>query len=160
MMSSKSNSSVKRVEEVLRSLNIPATVQELPNSTKTAAEAAAAAECQVGQIVKSLVFQTADSHKPILILTSGANKVDEKIVGAQLGVEIQFATPDFVREETGFAIGAVSPYGLIKKIPIYIDRDLLNHNIVWAAAGSHHAIFSIQSQDLLNTTGCLVISVH
>jgi len=153
-------SSVKRVEDVLRSLNISVTVQELPHSTKTAKEAASAAECQVGQIVKSLVFQTADSHKPILILTSGTNKVNEKIVGAQLGVEIQFAPPDFVREETGFAIGGVSPYGLIKEIPIYIDRDLLDHSIVWAAAGSHHAIFSIQPQTLVNTTGCQVISVH
>ncbi len=119
-----------------------------------------AAKCQVGQIVKSLVFQTADSHKPIMILTSGDNKVDEKIVGDQLGVEIQFAPPDFVREETGFAIGGVSPYGLKKEIPIYIDRDLLDHSIVWVAAGSHHAVFSIQPQTLVNTTGCLVISVH
>lgn len=156
----KKNSSVKRVEEVLRSLNIPVTVQELPNSTRTAKEAAAAANCQVGQIVKSLVFQTATSQKPILILTSGANQVDEKLVGAQLGEEIQFAPPDFVREETGFAIGGVSPYGLIKEIPIYIDRDLLDHPIIWAAAGSNHAIFSIQPQNLVSTTGCQVISVH
>lgn len=156
----KKNTRVKRVEDVLRSLNIPVTVQELPNSTRTAKEAAAAANCQVGQIVKSLVFQTSTSLKPILILTSGANRVDEKNVGAQLGEDIQFAPPDFVRDETGFAIGGVSPYGLIKEIPIYIDRDLLDYPIIWAAAGSPHAVFSIQPQILVSTIDCQVISVH
>lgn len=156
----KKSSSVRRVENVLRSLNIPVKVEELPDSTKTAKEAAAAANCQVSQIVKSLVFRTVINHQPLLILTGGANKVDEKIVGAQLGEEIQFAPPDFVREETGFAIGGVSPYGLIKEIPIYIDRDLLDHSIIWAAAGSHHAVFSIQPQTLINTTEAKVISVH
>ncbi len=153
-------SSVDRVADELKSLNLPVTVQELPDSTRTAKEAAAAAKCQESQIVKSLVFQTVTSQKPILILTSGANKVDEKLVGAQIGEEIQFASPDFVREETGFAIGGVSPYGLIKEIPIYIDRDLLDHSIIWAAAGSHHAVFSIQPQTLIRTTGCQIISIH
>lgn len=159
-MVSKTNSSTQRVKDALHDLGIPMTVQELPDSTRTAKEAAAAANCQVSQIVKSLVFRTVSSQKPVLILTSGANKVDEKLVGAQLGEDIQFARPDFVREETGFAIGAVSPFGLIKEIPIYIDRDLLDHSIIWAAAGSHHAIFSIQPQTLVSTTGCKVISVH
>jgi prolyl-tRNA editing enzyme YbaK/EbsC (Cys-tRNA(Pro) deacylase) len=153
-------SSVDRVANALKSLNLPVTVQELPDSTRTAKEAAAAAKCEVSQIVKSLVFQTVTGQKPILILTSGANKVDEKHVGAQLGEEIQFAPPNFVREETGFAIGGVSPYGLIKEIPIYIDRDLLDHSIIWAAAGSHHAVFSIQPQILIQTTGCQIISIH
>jgi prolyl-tRNA editing enzyme YbaK/EbsC (Cys-tRNA(Pro) deacylase) len=153
-------SSTQRVEDTLKALGIPAIVQELPDSTRTAKEAAAAAQCQVGQIVKSLVFQTAGGQKPILILTSGANHVNEKLVGAQIGEEIKFASPDFVREETGFAIGGVSPYGLKKEIPIYIDQDLLDHPIIWAAAGSHHAVFSIQPQILVSTTGCQIISVH
>ncbi len=159
-MSSKTNSSTQRVKDAIKSHGIPVTVQELPDSTRTAIGAAAAAKCQVSQIVKSLVFQTVISQKPILILTSGANKVDEKLVGDQIGEEIQFAPPDFVREETGFAIGGVSPYGLIKEIPIYIDQDLLDHSIIWAAAGSHHAVFSIQPQTLIRTTGCQIISIH
>ncbi len=159
-MSSKTNSSIQRVKDAIKSQGIPVTIQELPDSARTAKEAAAAAKCQVSQIVKSLVFQTVTSQKPILILTSGSNRVDEKLVGAQLGEEIQFAPPDFVREETGFAIGGVSPYGLIKEIPIYIDRDLLDHSMIWAAAGSHHAIFSIQPQTLIRTTGCQIISIH
>ena len=86
----KKYSSVNRVEDVLRSLNISVTVQELPDSTRTAREAAAAVKCKVGQIVKSLVFRTVSSQKPVLILTSGANKVNEKLVGAQIGEDIQF----------------------------------------------------------------------
>jgi len=152
--------STQRVKDALNVLGIPVTVQELPGSARTAKEAAAAANCQVGQIVKSLVFRTVSDQKPVLILTSGANKVDEKLVGAHLGEDIQFAPPVFVREETGFAIGGVSPYGLKKEIPIYFDRDLLDHPIIWAAAGSDHAIFSIQPQTLISTTGCQVISVH
>jgi prolyl-tRNA editing enzyme YbaK/EbsC (Cys-tRNA(Pro) deacylase) len=156
----KLNSSVNRVEDQLRSLEIPVTIQELPDSTRTAKEAAAAVNCQVEQIVKSLVFRTKAGKKPILILTSGSNQVNEKTVGAQLGEEIEFAPPDFVREETGFAIGGVSPYGLIKEIPIYLDQDLLEHGLIWAAAGSHHAVFSINPQDLVSTIDCQVISVH
>jgi len=156
----KKNSSVKRVEDRLRSLDIPVTILELPDSTRTAKEAAAAAQCQVGQIVKSLVFRTKAGKNPILILTSGSNQVNEKKVSVHLGEEIEFASPDFVREETGFAIGGVSPYGLKRDIPVYLDQDLLEHGLIWAAAGSDHAVFSIQPQVLVSTTGCQVISVH
>lgn len=159
-MSPKSNSSTQRVEDTLKALGIPVIVQKLPDSTRTAGEAAAAAKCQVGQIVKSLVFQTKESQEPVLILTSGDNQVNEKIAGKQIGKEILFASPEFVREQTGFAIGGVSPYGLIKEIPIYIDRDLLDHSVIWVAAGSHHAVISIQPDMLLSTTSCQIISVH
>ncbi len=155
----KRSSSVERVEKVLKSLQITTTVQELPNSTRTAKEAAAAVNCQVDQIVKSLVFHTRDSQTPILILTSGSNQVDEKHVSFIIGEEIQFASSAFVREETGFAIGGVSPFGLKKKIPTYIDQDLLKHQVIWAAAGSHNAVFSIQPRDLVETTGGKVIAV-
>ncbi len=158
-MASNTNSSVQRVKDTLISLGIPVKVQELPASTRTAKEAAEAAGCQVEQIVKSLVFQTVETQKPLLILTSGANQVDEKLVGESLGEEICFAPADFVREETGFAIGGVSPYGLIKEIPIYIDRDLLNYPEIWAAAGSGNAVFSIQPGLLVETTAARVIQV-
>jgi prolyl-tRNA editing enzyme YbaK/EbsC (Cys-tRNA(Pro) deacylase) len=159
-MASKTNSSTQRVKDTLEELGIPVTVQELPASTRTAKEAAAAANCQVSQIVKSLVFMTKDSQEPVLILTSGDNQVDEEIAGKQIGKEIQFASPDFVREQTGFAIGGVSPYGLIKEIPIYLDRDLLDHSEIWVAAGSHHAVIRVEPNTLLSTTACQIISVH
>ena len=158
-MASKMKPSTQRVKETLEDLGIPVKVQELPDSTRTAKEAAEAASCQVGQIVKSLVFQTAGNKQPILILTSGSNQVDEKMVGAEIGEKIQFASAEFVRQETGFAIGGVSPFGLIKEIPIYIDQDLLKYSEIWAAAGSDHAIFCIQPELLLESTSARVIQV-
>jgi len=153
------NSSVERVKEALRHLDVPYQVKELPSSTRTAVEAAAAVNCSVSQIVKSLVFQNAQKE-PVLILTSGSNQVDEKLVSETLGSRIEFADADFVRQQTGFAIGGVSPYGLTDEITIYIDRDLLKYPVIWAAAGSSHAVFSIKPTDLLNSTGAQVIDVH
>lgn len=151
--------STQRVRDALEALGLPARVQELPRSTRTAVEAAAAVGSSVGQIVKSLVFRTS-SGKPLLILTSGANQVDEGLVSQVVGEKIQFADPDFVREQTGFAIGGVSPYGLVQQLPIYIDRDLLAHPLVWAAAGSPRAVFSIAPDDLVRTSRGTVIDVH
>lgn len=150
---------MERVRGVLDTLGIPIQVQELPHSTRTAVEAAQAVGSTVEQIVKSLVFISAVDI-PLLILTSGSNHVNEKHVGKLIGEKIRFADAAFVREQTGFAIGGVSPYGLKKEIPIYIDRDLLEHDLVWAAAGSSHAVFSITPQDLVETTEGKVISVH
>lgn len=155
----KKTSSVERVTTALNELNISTQVKELPQSTKTAAEAAIAVESQVGQIVKSLLFQTRHTKKPLLILTSGANQVNELVVGDIIGEEIKFASASFVREQTGFAIGGVSPFGLIKKIPIFIDEDLLSYQIIWAAAGSHNAVFSINPEVLVSTTKGRVIAV-
>lgn len=156
---SKKNSSVERVKAVLEKMDIPIQVRELPHSTRTAVEAAEAVKSTVGQIVKSLVFNT-PAGQPVLILTSGSNQVDEKHVGRLLGEKIHFADAEYVRAQTGFAIGGVSPYGLKKEIPIYIDRDLMHHKLVWAAAGSSHAVFSISPQDLVGTTQGEVISVR
>lgn len=153
-------SSVQRVIDALSEMNIKTQVKELPDSTRTALEAAKAVDCELGQIVKSLVFQTKSSLKPVLILTSGSNQVDEKKAGEFLGEEIKFASARFVREQTGFAIGGVSPYGIKKGIPILIDEDLLKYEIIWAAAGSHNAVFSISPRDLTATTGGRVISVQ
>lgn len=150
---------MKRVQAALKMLDIPVQITELPHSTRTAAEAARAVQSSVGQIVKSLVFITGNDQ-PLLILTSGSNQVDEKLVSRTLGEKINFATADIVRQHTGFAIGGVSPFGLKYQIPIYIDRDLLEHQIVWAAAGSSHALFSISPHDLVDTTNGKVISVH
>lgn len=155
---SKKISSVDRVKGVLQGLGVPVQVQELPHSTRTAVEAAEAVGSSVDQIVKSLVFIT-PAGQPVLILTSGSNQVNEEQVAKLVGEKIKFADAATVREQTGFAIGGVSPYGLKKEIPIYIDRDLLQHELVWAAAGSSHAVFSIPPQDLVDTTQGKVISV-
>jgi len=156
---SKKKSSVERVQAALEELDIAIDFQELPQSTRTAVEAAQAVQSDVGQIVKSLVF-ISGANQPLLILTSGTNQVDENLVSQTLGRKIRFANADIVRRQTGFAIGGVSPYGLKNEIPIYIDEDLLQHPLVWAAAGSSHAVFSIAPQDLVDTTGGKVITVH
>ena len=152
--------SVQRVKNALESLNIPSIVKELPDSTRTAREAAEAVGCQVGQIVKSLVFRGVESQRGFLILTSGSNQVNEKIVSEHLGEKIKFAPADFVREETGFAIGGVAPFGLKKDLETFIDEDLLTHQEIWAAAGSPNAVFMIQPNTLVKKTGGTVIPVH
>jgi len=153
-------SSVQRVLAVLNSLDLSTEFKELPDSTRTAKEAAKAVNCHVNQIVKSLVFQTQPGGLPVLILTSGSNQVDENHVSGIIGERIRFAPADFVRKHTGFAIGGVSPFGLKTKIAIYIDEDLLIHPLIWAAAGSSHAVFSILPQDLVISTAGKIISVY
>lgn len=153
-------SSVQRVLDELESLKIHTTFLELPKSSRTAKEAAEAVDCHVSQIVKSLVFEAENTHIPILVLTSGSNKVNEVVVGTIVGEKINFASVEFVREMTGFAIGGVSPFGLKGEIKTFIDEDLLKHPLIWAAAGSHHAVFSISPEDLVNATKAEVIKVQ
>ena len=160
LLMDKQKSSFQRVQLELKSLGIETEIKVLPGSSRTAVEAANAVGCHVSQIVKSLVFQGVTSKKPYLILTSGANQVDENLVAETTGEKIKFASADFVREVTGFAIGGVSPFGLKKKITTYLDQDLLQHPLIWAAAGSHHAVFCIQPETLLNAVDSEVISVH
>ena len=152
-------SSAERVEQALNDLGVSSRVKELPRSTRTAQEAARAVGCQVDQIVKSLVFTTRGSNRPILIMTSGANQVDEEAVSGIIGEKIQFASPSFVREKTGFAIGGVSPVGHTRDITTYIDRDLLAFSTIWAAAGTPHAVFQVTPDELVQITGGQVIAV-
>jgi len=153
-------SSVQRVIDELKKLNLSTQFKDLPQSTRTASEAAAAVNCHVSQIVKSLIFQSKSTHKPVLVLTSGSNQVDEAVVGAVFGEEIRFSSAKFVREMTGFAIGGVSPFGLKGEITTYIDEDLLKHQVIWAAAGSHNTVFSIFPEDLVSAIDGQVITVH
>jgi prolyl-tRNA editing enzyme YbaK/EbsC (Cys-tRNA(Pro) deacylase) len=153
-------SSLQQVQQALQDLNLTSQVLELPSSTRTAREAAQAVGCTVNQIVKSLVFQTVPGGRPILILTSGANQVDEDHMSRIIGEKITFASPDFVRDQTGFTIGGVSPFGLQQEISTYLDQDLLDFDRIWAAAGSPRAVFSISPQDLLSGTGAVAVSVR
>jgi len=159
MMTSSTNS-VQRVIDALETMDLPSEVIDLPRSTRTAVEAAQAVGCDVGQIVKSLVFRTSDSDQPILVMASGANHVDEELVGSILGENIEFATPDYVRETTGFAIGGVSPLGHLTPIKTFLDEDLLQYESIWAAAGSPHTVFSIHPQELVEASQGEIIPVH
>jgi len=151
--------SARRVQQALRAAGVSLKVVELPESTRTAAEAARAVGCEVGQIAKSLVFRGKQSGRAILIVASGAHRVDEGKVSGKIGEPLQIAPPDFVRAETGFAIGGVPPLGHTKPLATYIDKALLQHEVIWAAAGTPHAVFRLRPEDLIAITGGEVIEI-
>jgi prolyl-tRNA editing enzyme YbaK/EbsC (Cys-tRNA(Pro) deacylase) len=128
-------------------------VRELPASTRTAAEAAQAIGCAVAQIAKSLLFQGRQSQRPILVIASGANRVNEGALGRLLGEAIDKAGADFVRRRTGFAIGGVPPLGHEEPIRTFLDEDLRQHAEIWAAGGSPTAVFPLTPADLEAMTG-------
>lgn len=145
--------SAEKVNEALLARGFNYTIIEFQESTRTAQEAADRVGCQLGQIVKSLIFKGAESGKPIIVLTSGANRVDEKRIGGYAREAIVRADPDFVRTVTGFAIGGVPPLGHAQKIETYIDEDLLEYETIWAAAGTPNAVFELESANLQKMTG-------
>jgi len=146
----------KIVQDALGRYGLEDSVIELPDSTRTAEEAARAIGCQIGQIVKSLIFKTKRKEVPILALTSGANRVDERKIENQIGEPLGKANADFVRSATGFSIGGVPPIGLINKVPTYIDQDLMLYDVVWAAAGTPNAVFRINPTELKRITQAIV----
>jgi prolyl-tRNA editing enzyme YbaK/EbsC (Cys-tRNA(Pro) deacylase) len=151
--------SVHRVQQALTDAGITARVVELPQSTRTAPAAAAAIGCKVEQIAKSLIFRCTGSDLPVLVIASGTNRVDERLVSAHLNAEIAKADAEFVRNATGFAIGGVPPLGHVAPLRTLIDEDLLKLDTIWAAAGTPHAVFSIEPQQLVQATGGQAVTV-
>lgn len=151
--------SAQSVQDVLAHKGLPLTVVELAASTRTAQDAALAIGCTVGQIVKSLIFCTKETRRPILVLASGPNRVDEKVIEQQVGEKIMKADADFTREVTGFAIGGIPPIGHKQHIETYIDEDLLQYEEVWAAAGTPNAVFCLPSKELVALTGGKIIKI-
>ncbi len=144
--------SAQKIQELLTSLGYNYAVIEHVESTRTAQEAAQRAGCELGQIVKSLIFQGKTSGKPILVLTSGANRVDEKRISEYTGEPIRRADADFVRTVSGYAIGGVPPIGHAQKMETYLDEDFLQYQVIWAAAGTPNAIFELTPSDLEKMT--------
>jgi len=134
-------------------------VLEFDASTRTAAEAAAAIGCTVAQIAKSLVFRAETSGRAVLVVASGANRVDEAKVGALLGERISRADAEFVRAKTGFAIGGVPPVGHSEQSTTLIDDALFAFEEIWAAAGTPNAVFRLTPADLLSLTGGIRASI-
>ena len=144
--------SAQRVQDLLTSRGFDCTVIEYAESTRTSQEAADRAGCALGQIAKSLIFRGRTTHKPILVMTSGANRVDEKRLGEYAGEPIGRADADYVRSVTGFAIGGVPPLGHAQEMETYLDEDLLQYPTIWAAAGTPNAIFELTPADLQKMT--------
>lgn len=159
-MAKELGSSVKKVQQTLKSLGFSDEIVIFPDSTRTAIEAAQAVGCSVGQIVKSLVFRGMHSQKPVLALVSGANRVNEKRLGSLFDEAIEKADADFVRQHTGFAVGGVPPVGHVAPITTFIDRDLLQYDEIWAAAGSPHAVFRLTPADLQRITGGEIVTLQ
>jgi prolyl-tRNA editing enzyme YbaK/EbsC (Cys-tRNA(Pro) deacylase) len=151
--------SAQKVQDALAELGLTLQVVELPSSTRTAVEAAQAVGCQVGQIVKSLVFRAAQSDRPVLVVASGANRVNEACLGHLLGEPIAKADADYVRLRTGFAIGGVPPLAHAEPLSIFIDQDLMQYAEIWAAAGTPHAVFCLTPAQLITITGGMVIQI-
>jgi prolyl-tRNA editing enzyme YbaK/EbsC (Cys-tRNA(Pro) deacylase) len=150
----------KIVQRALCEKRLKFEVLELNASTHTANDAAMTIGCQVGQIVKSLLFRTKETQRPVLVLASGKNRVSEKIIQIYIGEKIEKADADFTREITGFAIGGIPPLGHKKSISfVYIDEDLLQHETLWAAAGTPYAVFSLPAKELQTVTGGKIVSV-
>jgi prolyl-tRNA editing enzyme YbaK/EbsC (Cys-tRNA(Pro) deacylase) len=147
------------IQDALASKGLETRVVELSSSTRTAEDAARTIGCHVAQIVKSLIFRTRDTGRPILVLASGVNRVNEGAIAERVGEKIAKADAAFARETTGFAIGGIPPVGHKQPIATFIDQDLLVHAEVWAAAGTPNAVFCLASSALEGLTGGTIISI-
>lgn len=159
-MSKELSAGAQKVQDTLATRGFSCQVVELPDSTRTAKEAAQAIGCQVGQIVKSLVFKGKQSHKPILVIASGTNRVNEQRLAELVGEPIEKADANFVRQHTGFAVGGVPPVSLAESIETFVDEDLQRYEEIWAAAGTPFAVFCLRPADLQRMTGGRTTSIQ
>jgi len=148
---------LNRFESWLASTDLSVTVKEFPQGTRTAVDAARAVGCDVGQIVKSLVFVA--GGKPVVALVSGANRLDEKRLAAVAGEPVVKADADTARTATGYAIGGVPPFGHTTDVPVFMDRELLEHRVVWAAAGRPDSVFEIEPERLRELSNAVVMDL-
>ncbi|MFF7790024.1 YbaK/EbsC family protein [Streptomyces sp. NPDC007991] len=151
-----------RFAEALRELGIADLVHRVrrfPEATRTAAEAAAALGCELSQICKSLIF--AADGVPVLVLMDGASRVDVELVRRELGADkVTRARAEVVRETTGYAIGGVPPFGHRTRTRVLADRSLLEHDVVWAAAGTPYSVFPMTPRDLVAHAGATLVDVR
>jgi Cys-tRNA(Pro) deacylase len=145
---------MKRFESWLAESEVGVEVRQFPQGTRTAVDAARAVGCDVAQIVKSLVFVAAG--RPVVALVSGANRLDEKRLGAMAGEPVAKADAETARAATGYAIGGVPPFGHATQVDVFMDRDLMRHHAVWAAAGRPDSVFEINPERLRELSSATV----
>lgn len=148
---------VNRFEAWLASTDFGVAVRQFPEGTRTATDAARAVGCEVGQIVKSLVFVA--GGRPVVALVSGANRLDERRLGAVAGEPVAKADAQIARSATGYAIGGVPPFGHATAVPVFMDRDLLGYEVVWAAAGRPDSVFEIAPERLRDLSEATVADI-
>ena len=153
------SAAAQRVQDALKAMGVECQVVELPESTRSAAEAAQAIGCRVEQIVKSLVFRGRFTNRPILAVVSGGNRVDEEKLAVLVAEPVAKADAEYVRQRTGYAIGGVPPVGHVESLVCVVDEDLLQYEHIWAAAGTPRAVFRLTPADLQRITDGRVASV-
>lgn len=151
--------SAQIVQDVIIQSGYNNQVIELPQSTRTAQEAADALNCKVAQIAKSIIFRLVVSNQPVLVIASGINRVNEQKIELLLNEKLGKADAEFVREHTGFVIGGVSPIGHKNTLLTFIDEDLFQYEEIWAAAGHPKAIFKLTPNELLEMTKGTVVNI-
>jgi len=149
---------VKRFESWLSSTDYGAKVKSFPDGTRTATDAARAVGCELGQIVKSLVFVA--GGRPVVALVSGSNRLDEERLASVAGTPVVKADAVMARSSTGYSIGGVPPFGHLTDIPVFMDRDLLGYDVVWAAAGRPDSVFEIEPERLRELSNATVIDLR
>ena len=150
--------SLDRVSDALRAAGLDLRIVEMSESTRTAAEAAAAAGCEIDQIAKSILFRGETSGELRLFITAGGNRVDPARAASLAGEPLGKADADLIRRVTGFAIGGVAPVGHLAPVPVWIDPRLLDFGVVWAAAGTPRHVFAIAPEALVALSGATVAS--
>ena len=158
-MNTNLNPTAQKVQSALDLLGYSYKVIEFQESTRTSIDAANQVGCSLGQIVKSLIFKGNTSGNPVLVLTSGANRVDIPKITTLLGEKIDRADPEFVRNWTGFSIGGIPPIGHASSIITFMDEDLLQYDFVWAAAGTPNAVFRLTPTDLRTMSSAILASI-
>ena len=153
------SANAQRVQDALTNAGLSCQVQELPASTRTAQEAAAAVGCTVAQIAKSLVFRGTTTASPYLVIASGAHRVNEHRLGTWVAEPVEKPDAAFVRAATGFPIGGVPPLGHDQPLRTFIDETFLAFNEIWAAAGTPNAVFRVGPLDLIRITGGEVVAL-
>ena len=146
-----------RVRAALEAASLECEIRTLPDSTRTAVEAAAAVGCSVGEIAKSLVFRA--GGRTVVAIMSGDNRLDPARLAAAVGEEVRRADADFVRAATGFAIGGVPPLGHATPVDVFMDRDLFRFDEIWAAAGSPYSVFAVEPARLRDAGGATVMEL-
>jgi prolyl-tRNA editing enzyme YbaK/EbsC (Cys-tRNA(Pro) deacylase) len=152
-MSSELSRSSRKIQDALAAMGTSFEVVQLPATTRTAVDAANAIGCTVAQIAKSIVFRTAKDKRPVMVVASGVNRVNEARLAELVGEPIEKADADYVRERTGFVIGGVPPVGHAEKILTIVDEDLMKLGEIWAAAGTPNSVFKLGAANLVEMTG-------
>lgn len=151
--------SANQVQIALKEKGFDFIVKELPASTRTANDAAEAIGCAKAEIAKSIIFRTVISQQPVLVIASGINRINTRLIENVLGESIEQPDGKWVKETLGFAIGGVPPIGFHMKLAIFIDQDLLKLETIWAAAGTPNAVFSLPAKELMSLTRGYAIAV-